>query len=67
MNYLAWVILAAFYISVVMPILGSEMSNNKFLSYTESLKIGAAFHIVLGGFLAVMTSVLWATYYVMEW
>lgn len=66
MNYLAWAVLAVFYVSVIMPVIGSEMSGNKYASYTESLKLGAAIHIALGGFAAIMLSVLWAFYYVTD-
>ncbi len=64
MEYLAYGVLAVFYLSAVMPIIGSEMSHNDYLGYTDSLKIGAAIHIALIGFVAITGSVIWAFGYV---
>ena len=60
MDILAWCILSIFYIAVGMPIIGDTFLGNGNNSYLGCLKVGAAINGFLIGFVAVLSSVLWA-------
>ena len=58
-DYLAWSILAVFYLIGVIPVVGSWVTGFGSI-YKDDWKVGAIMHLVLGGFAVVVLGVLWA-------
>lgn len=59
MDILAWIIIAVFYAFAAVPAIGDLFASN-INTYTEALKIGAAIHIVILGFAAIVSAFVWA-------
>ena len=58
-DYLAWSILAVFYLVAGVPFAGSLVTST-FSTYKEDWNIGACIHIVLAGVAIVALSIIWA-------
>lgn len=59
-DILARVILAIFYASAVVPLIGDTMLGSGISSYRDSWRAGAALHAVIIMLALVLFSVLWA-------
>lgn len=60
LDILAYVVLVAFYASVVVPFFGDLMISSVGSTYKECWSAGAMLHILLIIFVSVIASVLWA-------
>ena len=60
LDWLAYFILAVTYVTVVLPLIGDQMSPNWNNSYIYSLTIGAAVHLGLAVFAVTLGSIVWA-------
>ena len=58
-DWLAYFILTVTYVTVVVPIIGEQLSAQN-TSYIDSLKIGAIVHLCLAVFAVILISFVWA-------
>jgi len=60
LDVIAWIICGLAFVFMALPCIGSVISGNKFTTYKEDIKIGAAIFLGLSLFSVVIFSLTWA-------